>query len=308
MPVLTICLLVFIFSWGCDSSADKSKVSSKLKISLKQKEIKVVLPKKTNFVQKSSGLFQIETNDLNIQTVKQKVGNFEDRLGFLKKTEDGSMPDEEEIIKFLKSVKDFDWLLKKVRDLTRDYKRGDTINLGKIVFLCTNAVKYIKNPENVNCFLYEAARATKKMLKRDHLAIELYSKVIERIDKGLATAKARESASSIAYLYKKHKKYKSAEAMFNKYAEYCENIDHNKKNVVSAKTIIAFMLIETEPERSEQIAVKLLDDYEIAKKNKSLLYILEFHELRKKYPDETVGQIYGRINKNKPKKPKAKNQ
>ena len=121
MPLLTIYLLVFISLWGCDSSADKQKNNSKSE--LKQKKIKATASKTTNIVQKSSGLSQIKTKNLNIQSVKQKVGSFEDRLTFLKKTEDGRMPDEDEIIKFLESVNDFDWLLKKVRDLIYDFNK-----------------------------------------------------------------------------------------------------------------------------------------------------------------------------------------
>ena len=307
---LTICLLIFITLWGCDSSANKQNIRSKPKINSesksKQKKIKVTASKITNTEKKSSGLSQFETNDLDMQSVKQKVGNFEDRLAFMKKTENG-MPDEDEIIKLLESVNDFNWLLKEISNLIHGYGRnGKMKDFERIVFLCTNAVNYTTNSEIANQFLYKAANVAKRNFESAQVAIELYEKIIERFDKGLATAKVGSSAYEVAYLFRNLNKNESAEIMFNKLADF-ENINHNEKGVIYAKAAIASMIMGTEPERSEQIANKLFNDYEIAKKDKPLLRILKYHELRKKYPDETSRQIHQRVYKEIPKKSK-KNQ
>lgn len=227
--------------------------------------------------------------------------NFDATLAAMTKFERGEFPNEKELLLLLSTLADPSSLERLANYGIYTTKYGDSID--KVLFLCTNAVQTLKDPNEVNSFLHMAGAACERKAKAHSsdyhnqywdLAKDFYEEVLRRTDSGVATKEAADSAYFLADIYKNRGDKTSAETYYEKFADYAVRLDNKPSNAEYARIQLAKMIMNEEPGRANAIVSKIITDCPSSIHIKSLRTIQTFCKMRIEDPTAPSGALFMR--------------
>jgi tetratricopeptide (TPR) repeat protein len=290
LSIIIIVISLLLFSCGKNNESNNTKKKQENNTSNLLAKTFIKDNYKTNTNVKNNTL---STNVLN------EVSKMNFAFETFMKLESGEFPSEDELLKLIDAIDNKEQL----EGIAHKgiYTMPDPSVLDKVIFICTNASLRAKNPNIVNSFLHMAGAACERRAKmsgskskkhyKDY-AIEFYKSLIDRVEKGIATEEAANTAYYLASMYCEMRDYKTAEEYYIKFAEYSIDIDKSKSNSEFAYTKLSRMLMYNEPKRAHEITTRILKENPNTKHLKSLTLIKNFSQLRQENPDLSYQQLY----------------
>ena len=289
--ILSIMLVLTLVSCGNKDTT----ISSRKKLM----DSHITTSKNSSVAIKKPNEYNADSNDYISSSVSLQLSSFNEALEMMAKLESGEIPSEDEMIKLLDILQN----PQQIEGIAHNaiYTKPDVSILDSVIFLCTNAANRANDQNTVNSFLHMAGAACERKAKLsdpetkelyNNYAIEFYKQVINRVDSGIATEEAANTAFFLASMLKDRKEYDEADTYYQKFAEYSEKIDHNPANAEFARLELANMYVYKDSSRAYEICDSIIKNNPDTRHLKTVTFTMKCAKIHLDHPDLNVREVF----------------